>query len=129
MNLEIRKCNICLIEKTVTEFDKKKYTCKRCNSNNYVKNKVNDRTPYRVRLKELCDKDDVTDEEFNKHFIPFEKFQIMKKLPELYTIHQCTEIRKLDRNQNKSDYENKYFFDVAFIGDKKRNSYYRIHII
>ena len=133
MTEDKRKCNMCNIEKQLHEFHNKTYDCKTCTSirksKTYFKNKIDERTPYRERLKQLCIKDDMTNDDFNKHFIPFEKFEIMKNLPELYTIHQCNNIRKLDKNQNKQDYENKHFLDVAFIIDNKLNSAYRIHII
>ena len=129
----LRKCNICQDEKPLTQYDKKTYSCKECNSirlqKKYKQNKIEERKLYRDKFKMLCMNDGVTDEEFNRQFIPFEKFEIMKSLPELFSFHQCNEIRKLDIKQNKSDYDNNYFLDVAFIEDKKRKSYYRIHII
>ena len=128
-----RKCNMCNIDKPKIEFHSKTYNCKQCTSikknRKYKQSIIEERKLYRDKLKMVSANDGVTDEEFNKHFIPFEKFEIMKNLPELFSFHQCSTIRKLDIQQNKSDYNNKYFLDVAFIEDKKRKSYYRVHII
>ena len=127
MSEKLRICNICLAGKQINEFDKKKYTCKICNSLKYKQGKIEERKLYRDALKMKCLADGVTEEGFNKHFIPFEKFEIMKNLPGLYSFHQCKEITKLDKQKNKPDYDNEYFLDVAFIEDK--TSYYIIHII
>ena len=128
-----RKCNICLAEKSLDHFDAKTYNCKPCESikrkKDHLRKKIEERKVYREKLKERCTNDGITDEEFNKYFVPFEKFEIMKNLSDQYSFHQCSEISKLDKKQNKSDYENKYFLDVAFINDEKRNAAYRIHII
>ena len=92
MSNKLRKCKICLIEKSIDEFYKKKYNCKPCNSivlqKQYKENKIEERKLYRDKLKMLCMNDGVTDEEFNRQFIPYEKFEIMKKLPELFSFHQ-----------------------------------------
>ena len=88
MSQDMRKCNICFNEKHIDEFDKKKYTCKNCNALKYKQNKIEERKLYRDKFKMLCMKDGVTDEEFNRQFIPFENFEIMKSLPELFSFHQ-----------------------------------------
>ena len=129
MSEKLKICNICQIEKQLSEYDKKKYTCKKCNLLKYKQNKINDRKIYREKLKMLCLNDGMTDEDFNKHFIPFEKFEVMKKLPELYSFCQCKEILKLDKEGNKLEYDDKYFLDVAYISNEKERIAYIIHII
>ena len=129
----LRKCNICQIEKSLTEYDKKTYKCKECNSirlkKEYKQNKIAERKIYREKLKMLCLNDGVTDEEFDKYFVPFEKFEVMKKLPELYSYCQCKEITKLDKEAYKLDYDDKYYLDAVFIENKKERIVYAIHII
>lgn len=133
MSEKLRICNTCLSEKNISEFNNRKYICKECDSiklkKEYKQNKIDERRIYREKLKILCLNDGVTDEEFNKYYIPFEKFEIMKKLPELFSICQCKEITKMDKQLHKLDYNEKLFLDVAYIFNNKLNEGYRINII
>ena len=53
----------------------------------------------------------------------------MKQLPDLFSFCECCHLKKLDKQQNKTDYDNKYFLDASFCHDNKRKTAYIIHII
>jgi len=122
-------CKLCNFEKSDNEFNKSYNVCKACTKKEYLSKKIVERQPYRQKLKGSCNKEDVCEEDFNKFFIPFAKYKIMKKLPDLYLFCECDEVRKMDKKHFKADYDNKIFIDVVLCYDHKRNSAYIIHII
>jgi len=129
MNKYLRKCNKCSVEKELQQFDKSHYKCKQCRQKEHLKKKIEERKPYRDTLKQLCINDGVTEEGFNKHFLPFEKYEIMKELIDLYEFHTNEHIREIDKKCDKLNYENKYFLDVVLCYNVKAGSYYLVHII
>ena len=122
-------CIKCGIEKQIDLFDRSYSECKKCRKNSYIKKKIEQRLPFRAKLKESCDKEEITDEQFNKFFVPFEKYEIMKSLPDLYTFLECSELQKLDNKYAKSDYDNKIFLKAVFCSNNKEHTTYIIHII
>ena len=125
----LRKCKICKVDKSLDLFNSKRYSCKDCDSLKYKENKINDRKQYRDEFKQMLTSDGMSEDDFNKLFIPIEKYNIMKRLTELYSFCESKKIKKLDYQQYKSAYDKNYITNVAFCCDNKRNSGYVIHII
>ena len=141
MNSEdIKKCNKCLIYKSIDQFHKKRNDCKVCKAKQdtdiysnkkdiNLKDKIKERIPYRNELfkRYLQETNDL--DYYKKMYIPFEKYEEMKKQPELYTFCENSFVREVDREHYKNDYDSKYFLDCVMLNNKSTKSAYVVHII
>jgi hypothetical protein len=138
---DFKKCNKCLIYKTIDQYHAKQYECKTCkltkDKTKYnqtkiinLQEKIKERTPYRNEFLKFYLENGGTDiKEFSKIFIPFEKYDEMKKQPTLYSFCECDTIRKHDREHNKMEYDKKYWLDVMMCMDNSKSFANMIHII
>jgi len=141
---DFKKCNKCLVYKSKKDFHKKQYTCKICRlskvKDDYLekkkvdkKNKTTDRIPIRNEFFKLCLLQGVTLEEYNKYYVPFEKYDEMKKQPDVYSFCELPKcLMKLEKEAYKLEYiEKKYWLDVVYVtvATPAGTIYYDIHII
>ena len=90
-------CTLCNIEKNINEFHYSYNICKQCRNKIKQRKKIEKRQPYRDKLKKACNDEGISDEKFNKFFIPLEKYKVMKDLPDIYSFCECNDIRKMDK--------------------------------
>lgn len=137
---DYKKCSKCLIYKLLDHFQKKRNDCKECrkitDKTNYsnkndikIKDKIKERIPFRNEFFKKFIQEENDLEYYNKVYIPFEKYEDMKKQPSLYSFCETKFIRDIDREHFKDEYENKYFLDCVMMNNKTLKTAYIIHII
>jgi len=135
MNNKYRKCNNCHISKSLDCFYSKQNKCKDCflkkEKQDYTENKVLLRIPLRDEFRKRCyEEGGMALEDFNRVFVPFEKYDEMKKQTDLYSFCECSKMKEDDRLCNAYEYDEKrWWLDIVMCHNIKRNSGYIIHII
>ena len=135
---DIKKCSKCLIHKsTKNDFHTKQSICKTCRINKDkenrnekdIKERIKERTPYRNELFKRCLKEGCDMQSFNKFFIPFEIYEEMKKQNDSYSFCESSNIKEMDRDKSKDDYDNKMFLDCVMVSNRIDYTAYVAHII
>jgi hypothetical protein len=135
MNQLWRECKSCNISKSLDCYHSKQTICKDCRCKKeregYNENKIRERIPYRNEfLRRCCVEGGMSIDDFNRVFIPFEKYEEMKKDKNKYSFCECSQIRKSDREHNVYEYqEKKYWLDIVMCHNIEINSAYLIRII
>ena len=135
---DFKKCSKCLIHKsTKNDFHTKQSICKTCRINKDkenrnakdIKEKIKDRTPYRNDLFRRCLNEGCDMKKFSKYFIPFEIYEDMKKQTDSYSFCEASNIKEMDKEKYKIDYDNKMFIDSVMVSNRIDYTAYVAHII
>ena len=134
---EYRYCNKCTVHKPISDFHLSMYTCKSCRSSKYesckqslIKDKIKSRIHYRNELFKEYISNGGDLNRFNKLFIPFEKYEQLKGKPDSSSYYSCSHLRNRDKLKHATEYDKKYFIDVALCSDSNKGyQEYVVHII
>ena len=136
----IKKCNKCLIYKSIDQYHKKQYECKTCrlakDKNKYKEtkitnkqDKIKERIPFRNEFFRFYLEKGNDFKDFASLFIPFEKYDEMKNQPELFSFCERSDIKKRDREIYSLEYDKKFWLNIVFCHNIKTNVASRIRII
>ena len=117
--MDNRTCKKCLLNLSIDQFTKGKYTCKKCRSKKYRDDKtqeyVKNRTPLRNVYFKMMIQEGFTVEEFNKLFIKYEDFKRMENNEE-YHFGYAEEFKEFI---HQPDHKNGFVLDCVMCGKKR----------
>ena len=132
--MDNRTCKKCMLNLSIEQFTKGKYTCKKCRSKKYRDDKVQEQGNIKYRDKKIQDyvknrtplrntyfktmiQEGFTVEEFLKMFIKYEDFQQMKNNEE-YDFAYAEQFKEFI---HQPDYENGFVLDFVMCGKSPEN--------